>query len=114
MKGFAQLQLFPSPLRFPILLGQVRETNDFYAGAASQVMHLFEVSNCASVSVSINRHGKVVIDSADRVDVRMHVLTVNHKTDPDFLAEALMAEAILRGFDDGVRKGRRGRRDENQ
>jgi hypothetical protein len=92
--------------KIPAILGRVRETNKFYETAAERALQLISAERKALV-VRFARNGMIVVDDKFEIDLKFHVLTINHRTDPAELAANLSQCAFDLGFDEGIRNGRK-------
>lgn len=101
-----QGDLFDKGARLPATLGRVQETNEFYQQVAAKALEYIGFHR-SKLAVRITRHGFVVVDEVPtEIDMKFHVITINHRTDPDLIAEELRTTAFNLGFDEGVRRGR--------
>lgn len=104
-----QGSLFEESKPLPVVLGRIKETNEFYAAAAQRALSAISF-NRERLAVIITKTGVLVADEPkkiDAMDLRFHVLTINYRTDPDELASSMKQAAFDLGFDDGIRKGRK-------
>lgn len=104
---YEQGDMFAEPPRLPAKIGRVQETREFYVRAAEQAISMVGFQ-CPRLQLRISRHGFVEVDAVPaEPDMKWHVITINHKSDPDAVAEELESKAIELGFDEGIRRGRK-------
>lgn len=87
--------------------GYPREKREWYDTVAGKMCAIAGAVRDKAI-VHITKHGRIVLlDGETKIEnPKLHILTINHKTSPDFLADSMEEAAKSLGFDTGVRRGR--------
>jgi len=100
-----QGSFFDEDVKLPLVLGRIKETNEFYDEAAERALRALSFKR-DRLAVMITKTGLMVATDVSKIEPKFHVLTINHRTDPDHLVSTMKECAFALGFDEGVRRGR--------